>query len=108
LLFGHKNNLEVDLGDLRTEKEKLSSFLQSTIKATVIPVQNRLTVDSEKLSPEELQRVVTKFVYRRNLNVTHYVSLHGNVVKINEFENGNKKPEKRNKNPTPPKFAHGF
>lgn len=106
-MFGHKNKLEVDLGDLQTEKEKLSSFLQSTLKATITQVQNKIAVDSENLSAQELQRVVTKFVYRRNLNVTHYVSLHGSTVKINEFQNA-KKTEKRNKNPTPPKFTYGF
>jgi hypothetical protein len=106
-LFGHKNQLEFDLGNLQTEKEQLASFLQLTLKAAVIPAQNRLIVDAEKLSAQELQRVVTKFVYRRNLNGTHYVSLQGSVVKINEFKSS-KKTEKRNKNPTPPKFAHGF
>jgi hypothetical protein len=67
LLFGHKNRdqvkLQVDLGDLQNEKEHLSSFLQSHLKVSVAPVENKLTVDSEKLSAQELQRVVTKFVY---------------------------------------------
>jgi hypothetical protein len=64
-LFGHKNQLEFDLGNLQTEKEQLSCFLQSTLKATVIPAQNKLIVYAEKLPAQELQRVVTKFVYRR-------------------------------------------
>jgi hypothetical protein len=108
-LFGHKTTLQVDLGDLHAEKEHLCSFLQSTLKVPVTPMQqNKLKVASEKLSPQEVQRVVTKFVYHRNLNTTHYASIEGNLVKIHEFET-NKKKEKHSRNPTPPqKMAHGF
>jgi hypothetical protein len=108
LLFGnHKNKLQVDLGDLQDEKEHLSSFLQSTLKVDATSSQNRLSVDSETLSPQELQRVVNKFVYRRHLNGTHWVSLEGSVVKIKEFKKS-KKPEKNRKQGTSPTFAHGF
>jgi hypothetical protein len=102
-----QNKLQVDLGDLHDEKENLSSFLHSTLKIDATLSQNKLSIGSEELSPQELQRVVTKFVYRRNLNGTHWVSLEGGVVKINKFRSI-KKPEKIRKNPTPPKFAHGF
>jgi hypothetical protein len=108
LPFGnHKNKLQVDLGDLQGEKERLSSFLHSSLKVDATSSQNRLSVDSEELSPQELQRVINKFVYRRNLNGTHWVSLEGSVVKINKFQSS-KKPEKLKKNPTSPTFAHGF
>jgi len=108
LLFGsHKNKLQVDLGDLQDEKERLSNFLQSSLKVEAISSQNRLSIDSEKLSPKELQRAVNKFIYRRNLNGTHWVSLEGSVVKINKFQNA-KKPEKNKKPGTSPTFAHGF
>jgi hypothetical protein len=90
LLFGHKNRrqieLHVDLGDLQNEKEHLSSFLQSNLKVSVVPVENKLTVNSEKLSVQELQRVVTKFVYHRNFSNTHWVSIEGTTVKINRFK----------------------
>jgi len=108
LLFGnHKNKLQVDLGDLQGEKEHLSSFLHSSLKVDATSSQNKLSVESEELSPQELQRVVNKFVYRRNLNGTHWVSLEGSVVKINKFKNA-KKPEKNKKPGTSPTFAHGF
>lgn len=64
-------------------------------------------MDSAKLSPLELQRALNKFVYRRNLNGTHWISLEGSVVKINKFQNA-KKPEKNKKPGTSPTFAHGF
>ena len=102
MLHGHKNRrqteLQVDLGDLQNEKEHLSSFLQSNLKVTVAPVENKLTVNSEKLSAQELQRVVTKFVYHRNFNSTHWVSIEGTTVKINRFKGIAKKTEKHKKN----------
>jgi hypothetical protein len=102
LPFGHKNTrqkeLQVDLGDLQNEKEHLSSFLQLHLKVSVAPVENKLTVNSEKLSAQELQRIVTKFVYRRNFNSTHWVSIEGTIVKINRFKGTAKKTEKHKKN----------
>jgi len=89
--------LRVDLGDLQSEKERLSSFLQSKLKVDVVPVENKLTVSSERLSAEELQRVVTKFVYHRNYNNTHWVSIEGTTVKINRFKGASKKKEKHKK-----------
>ncbi len=98
MLFGHKNQTKfhVDLGDLQNEKEHLSSFLQSNLKVTVSPFGNQLTVDSENLSAEEVHRVVTKFVYHRNFNSTHWVSVKGTTVKINRFKETAKKKEKHN------------
>ena len=102
MFFGHKNRrqieLQVDLGDLQNEKEHLSSFLQSNLKVSVAPVGNKLTVNSEKLSAQELQRAVTKFVYHRNFNNTHWVSIEGTTVKINRFKGTTKKKEKHQKN----------
>jgi hypothetical protein len=97
----------VDLGDLKGEKENLSSFLHLKLKVNIVPIENKLVVDSESIPAQELQRLVIKFVYHRNLNTTHWASLEGKTVKINAFKSS-KKPEKRNKNPTSPTFAHGF
>jgi hypothetical protein len=43
-------------------------------------------MDSEKVSLEELQHIVNKFVYHRDLNNTHWVSAEGATVKINRFK----------------------
>ena len=108
MVFGsHKSKLQIDLGDLQDQKEHLSSFLLATLKVEAASSQNKLALDSEKLSPQELQKVVNKFVYRQHLNGTHWVSIEGSVVKINKFKNA-KKPDKLNKNPRSPTFAHGF
>jgi hypothetical protein len=102
LLFGHKDKrqaeLQVDLGDLENEKEHLSSFLKSHLKVSVTASGgNKLRVNSEKLSLQELQHAMTKFVYHRNLNNTHWVSANGTTVKINRFKGKEKKKEKQKK-----------
>ncbi len=95
MFFGHKNKsqieLKVDLGDLQNEKENLTSFLQLHLKVSVSQVQDKLRVDSEKVSVQELQHVVTTFVYHRDLNGTHWVSVEGATVKINRFKVTEKK-----------------
>ena len=105
--FGHKKTLQVDWGELHDEKDKLTSFLDCKLKVNLTYSQNRLSIDSEEVSPEDLERAVNKFVYHQNLNRLYWVALEGRTVKINKFKNA-KKPEKRNKNPTSPTFAHGF
>jgi hypothetical protein len=106
-LFGSKKTLQVDLGDLKDENEKLASFLNSKLKLNVTCSQNKVTVDSEKTSPEELKHAVNKFIYHQNLNCQYWVSTKDKTVKINKFKNA-KKPEKTRKNGTSPTFAHGF
>ena len=102
MLFGHKNKpqteLKVGLGDLQNEKESLTSFLQLHLKVSVSQVEDKLKVDSEKVSVQELEHVVNKFVYHRDLNGTHWVSVEGTTVKINRFK-VIKKEEKHKKEP---------
>ncbi len=90
--------LQVDLGDLQNEKENLSSFLQLHLKVSVSQVEDKLSINSEKVSVQELQHVVNKFVYHRDLNNTHWVSVEGATVKINRFKVIEKK-EKHDKEP---------
>lgn len=103
LFFRHKNKssteLQVDLGDLDNEKERLSGFLESNLQVSVVSSHNKLTVNSKKLSVRELQRVVTKFIYRKNLNLTHWVSIEGATVKINRFKGTAKKKERHKREP---------
>ena len=103
MLFGHKNKpqmeLKVDLGDLQNEKENLTSFLQLHLKVPVSQVEDKLTVDSENVSAQELHHIVTKFVYHRDLNLTHWVSVEdATTVKINRFKVTEKK-KKQEKEP---------
>jgi len=102
LLFGHKNKpqmeLKVDLGDLQNEKENLTSFLQLHLKVPVSQVEDKVTVNSEKVSVVGLEHVVNKFVYHRDLNGTHWVSVEGTTVKINRF-NVIEKKKKHEKEP---------
>jgi hypothetical protein len=96
LLFGHKNRLQVDVGDLQNEKECLSTFLQSNLNVSVDPGENKLIVNSEKLSVLELQQIVAKYIYGHNFSRTHWVSVQDKTVKINRFK-GAKKKEKHKK-----------
>ena len=91
-------DLQVDLGDLQNEKEHITSFLQLHLKVSVSQVEDKLRVDSETVSLQELRHVVNKFVYHRDLNSTHWVSIEGSTIKINRFEVIEKK-EKHDKEP---------
>jgi hypothetical protein len=105
LLF--KNNLSsekrlsVDLGDLPSEKENLQNFIQLHLKISTLleADQDKIILDSEKVSVGELEHVVNKFIYHRDLNMTHYVSAEGETVKINRFKEQPKKKEKHEKEP---------
>jgi len=107
MVFGSKKTLQVDLGELKDEQEKLASFLNSKLKVNATYSQNKITVESEKISPTELEHAVNKFIYHQHLNLYHFVSIEGNTVKINKFKNA-KKPEKNKKPGLSPTFAHGF
>ena len=93
MLFGHK--LQVDLGDLDQEKERLASFLNAKLKISFTAAHNKLVSDSEAAEPQDLERLVNKYVYQRKLNNTYWVSLEKNTVKINTFENKTKKQQKK-------------
>ena len=108
MLFRRKNKLKVDLGELQDEREHLSSFLRSSLQVDVTSSDDKLLVDSEKLSSQELKGLVSKFVYHRNLNNMYWVALESGVVKINKFKGG-KKHEKRKKEVTQPSIiTHGW
>jgi hypothetical protein len=101
LLFKHKDEpkkkLQVDLGDLQSEKENLINYIQTHLKVTVYQVKDKLAVDSEKVTQTDLLQTVKKFVYHRDLNVTHYVSLEPSTIKINRFKGHEKKKDKHKK-----------
>jgi len=108
LFLRRKRKLRVDLGELEDEKESLSSFLRARLEADVTSSGNKVLVDTENLSLEELKRLVNKFVYRRNLMNKYWVALESGVVKINKFKRSEKK-EKREKKGTPPStIEHGW
>ncbi len=100
MLFKHKNEpkkIQIDLGDVKDKKEKLSAFLEQHLKVTVNQEKDRLAVDSDKITQTDIFMAVKKFVYHQGLNNTHYVSSEVSVVKIKRLEGGDKKKEKRKK-----------
>ncbi len=108
MFLRRKRKLTVDLGELKDEIESLSNFLRSKLKVDVTSTGNRVLVDSENLSSKELKRLVTKFLYRRNLMNKYWVELKSGGVKVNKFKRS-EKHEKRKKKGTPPSTVrHGW
>jgi hypothetical protein len=79
------------MGDLDNEKENLTNFLILHLKVSVSQETGKLTVEPENLSLQDLEHVVNKFIYHRDLNGTHWVSAENSTVKINRFEERKKK-----------------
>ena len=102
-----KRRLKVNLGELQDEKESLASFLRTTLKGEINSQENNVSVDSEKLSPQELQRLVNKFIYHRKLNNKYWTSLEGGTVKINVFKAA-KSEGKKKKGIAPATIKHGW
>ena len=101
--------LEVDLNGLEAvEKESFCSFLGSRLGVDVALSGSKVLVDPERVSLEELRRLVNKFIYHRNLNRRYWVALDGEVVKVRLLEMA-KKHEKRRREGTPPStITHGW
>ena len=94
-IFGRKNRLQVDLGDLQNEKERLAKFLQSNLNISINPQKDKLVFDSENLSALELQKAVVKYVHSHNLSRGYWVSVEGKTVKFNRFRGAKKKEKQR-------------
>lgn len=108
LFSWRKKKLKVDLGDLTDEKESLVGYLRTTLKAEATSDGNSVFVVSEELSPEELKKLVNKFVYHERLNNKYWVAVESGVVRIKGFKES-KKPEKRKKEATQPAtIKHGW
>ena len=108
MFLRRKRKLKVDLGELEDEKESLSSFLRSKLKVDVTSNGNKVLVDSENLSPQELKTLVNKFVYRRNLMNKYWVALESDVVKISKFKHAEKKEKRKRKGMPPSTIKHGW
>jgi hypothetical protein len=97
LLFGRKDQLKIDLGDISAERENLHKFLGSKLKVEPTIIQGKIVFESNSVSPQEVQRLVTKFIYARNLNTRHWASLDGSTIRIQNFKGIEKKVEKHKK-----------
>jgi hypothetical protein len=104
-----RRRLEVNVGALEAvEREDLLGFLRSSLKVDVSLNGGRISVESDVLSADELRRLVTKFVYHRNLNRLYWVGLDGDVVRVHKFDKA-KKHEKSRRDVTPPHIVtHGW
>ena len=97
----------MNLGELKDERESLASFLGTTLKVETTSQDDNVLVDSEKSSPQELQKLVNKFIYHRHLNNRYWTSLEGGAVRINSFKVA-KSEGKKKKGITPSTIKHGW
>ncbi len=109
MFLRHKKRITADVSELENdEKQLLSDFLRSSLKVDAVVSGDKVSVDSEHFSLEDLKRFVNKFVYHKNLNNKYWVALEGNLVGVHRFDKA-KKQEKRRKEETPPStIAHGW
>ena len=98
----------MELADLAEQREALSSFLRKTLKVDVISDGKNVLVDSQELSPEDLKKIVNKFIYHHHLNNKYWVALEDSGVRISKLEEM-KKNGKRKKEAVPPStIKHGW
>jgi hypothetical protein len=97
LLFKHKSLIKVEMADLDSEKTNLANFLLSQFKLKSSVTSKGLELNMEDVPAYSLAIMVKKFVYHKNLNTTHWVSVENNVVKIYRFKGTSKKKEKHKK-----------
>ncbi len=100
MVFGHKNTLQIDLGDLPHEKERLAKYLQSNLNEPIIEKDTKLVLHSEKLSAFELHKTVTNYVYHHNLSRAYKVILDNGIVKIKRFKGTENKKETKKTKPS--------
>lgn len=92
------NVVKVQMADLDDEKKNLANFLLSQFKLASVITPRGLELKIDEVPTYALSRMVNKFIYRKNLNGSHWVAVENNVVKINRFKK--EKKEKVNKHPT--------
>jgi len=99
--------VRIEMVDLDEQKESLANFLQKHNKLNSKVIHDGLQMDGGDVSAFELQRMVNKFINSKGLNLTHWVAVESNVVKIRRFNK--KKEEKKNKHPqTAATIKHGW
>ncbi|HYA77629.1 MAG TPA: hypothetical protein VEF91_02815 [Verrucomicrobiae bacterium] len=99
--------VKVDMADLDDEKENLANFLHNQFGLNSSITTEGLKLNMDEVSTYALARKVNKFVYRKNLNSTHWVTVEKDVVKINRFKH--EKKDKKNKHPvTASTIKHGW
>ena len=108
MFLRRKKKLRVELGELEDKRESLAIFLRSKLQADVTSGGNRIFVDSESLSSKELKRMVTKFIYQRNLMNTYWIALESGVVKIKKLKRSKKKEKQKRKEILPSTIKHGW
>lgn len=108
MFLRRKKELRVDLGDLESEKENLSSFLTAKLKVDVTSSGNKIMVGSNDLDVEDLKKLVTKFIYHQNLMNKYWAQVKSDSVQIKAFRRDEKREKKEHKRTQPSTIKHGW
>ena len=109
MFLRRRKRLSVVVDDLGSdERELLCGFLRSSLGVDVVLSGSKVSVDSGRLSLDELKALVNRFVYHRNLNRRYWVSVDGNVVRVGRFEKAKKREKRRDEGTRPQTITHGW
>ena len=68
----------------------------------------KVSVDSGRLSLDELKTLVNRFVYHKNLNRKYWVAVDGNIVRVSRFGKAKKREKPREEGTRPQTITHGW
>lgn len=97
MLLERKSLVKVDLAELEEEKQNIVKFLNSQFKLNATANWEGFEFGDEEVSSQMLARLINKYIYRKNLNRTYWVTVDSDKVKIKKFQAIKK--EKKNKHP---------
>lgn len=95
-MLKRKSHVKVDLGELEDEKQSLARFLSSQFELNATETWEGFEFQ-EDVSAYTLARLINKYIYRKNLNRTYWVTVENEKVIIKKFKV--QKKEKKNKHP---------
>lgn len=96
MLLKHKSLVKADLAELEEEKQNIAKFLCSQFELKATASWEGFEFE-EDVSAYTLSRLINKYIYRKNLNRTYWVTVENEKVKVKKFKA--QKKEKKNKHP---------
>jgi hypothetical protein len=94
--------ITIDIGELKSERDDLSEFLKSKLRASIITKENILVINSEKVfSSKDAKTFVKRFLHHKGLSKNYRVIEEKELVRITERKNvGKRKAEKKGTEPS--------
>ena len=94
--------ITIDIGELKNERDELSEFFKSKLRASIIAKDKMLVITSEEtLSAKDVKEHVKRFLHQKGLSEIYRVIEEKEVLRIIERKKVRKqKPEKKGIEPT--------